>query len=105
MGTHLFRLWGWAGVALGLCVSSVTFAADKSCGDGTWLRVKTTGHDVLVERAEGQPASPPPEKGADGCYKVSKGKYVVKFSKDGQVKGTVGAIAVEGKTKVVRFKE
>ncbi len=97
MGTHLFRVWGWAGLALGLSVTSASFASDKSCGEGTWLRVVTTGYDVQLE--------PAAEKNADDCYKVAPGQYTVKFLQGGVVKGTVGALAVVNRTKVVRFKK
>ena len=90
-------MWGWAGLALGLSASSAGFANDKSCGEGSWLRIETTGYVVSIE--------PTAEKGANGCYKVSPGKYTVKFLRDGVVKGTVGALAVENRTKVVRFKK
>jgi hypothetical protein len=108
MGTRFFRVWG---LAVGLSLASGALAHDKndkpkSCGEGSWLRIETTGYDVRVEPPAQQTAGDagaPDDPGA--CYKVSPGKYTVKFLKGGVVKGTVGAHAVPNRTKVVRFKK
>ncbi len=103
MGTRFFRIWG---LAVGLSVASGALADEKdkpkSCGEGAWLRIETTGYDVRVEPPAQQTAG---DAGDGACYKVSPGKYLVKFLKGGVVKGTVGAHAVANRTKVVRFKK